>query len=294
MHLQQTKRGSRDSGGPQYYLHDLTPEVRKELRKRGKVAVALVTPYGATKSDYVAVDKDRKLNNAGKAVPGHVGHDRIQQGDAAESLGESIRKWYMLPHGDFEKISVQIEVQDRRFYVRPLDCKYADSGKIIKIPCVDRPLTFTLEYRSPFWLNQMVKIEKKQKGIVWWCIEEFRRIVKDHAKATRLPHIQETDILRSGGPLRHLGVTLGGYVGKGYDCKTEFQFLDFLPYIVPVELKRNSLGFQYQQAKYGKDELSRAVVLCATHSHKNVPSNIDVIELEALARFTASDLMAAK
>jgi hypothetical protein len=63
MHLQQTKRGSLASGGPQYYLHDLTPEVRKELRKRGNVPVALVTPYGATKSDYVAVDRDRKLNN---------------------------------------------------------------------------------------------------------------------------------------------------------------------------------------------------------------------------------------
>jgi len=64
-------------------------------------------------------------------------------------------------------------------------------------------------------------------------------------------------------------------------------------YWVPVELKRNSLGFQYQQQKYGKDELSRAVVLCATHGHKKVPPHIDVIELEALAQFSASELMAA-
>jgi hypothetical protein len=294
MHLQQTKRGSRASGGPQYYLHDLTPEVRKELRRRGGVEVALVTPYGATKSNYVAVDKDRKLDHAGKIVPGAVGHDRIQQGGAAESMGESIRKWYMLPSGDFERITVDIELRDKRFYVRPVDVKYADSGKTSKVPSVDKPLTFTMDYRSPLWLKQMVKVEKRQRGIVWWCIEEFRRIVKDHAKATRLPHIQETDILRASGPLRHLGVTLGGYVGKGYDCETEFRFLDYLPYNVPVELKRNSLGFQYQQAKYGKDELSRAVVLCATHGHKNVPSHIDVIELEALAQFMAADLMAAR
>jgi len=294
MHLQQTKRDSRASGGPQYYLHDLTPEVRKKLRKHGCVEVALVTPYGATKSDYVAVDKNRKLNRAGKVVEGSVGHDRVQQGHAGESMGESIRKWYMLPPGDFEKITIDIEVRDDRFYIRPLTCKYSNNGKILKILGDDRPLTFTLDYRSPLWLKQLVKVEKKQKGIVWWCIEEFRRIAKDHAKATRLPHIQETDILRAAGPLRHLGITLGGYVGKGYDCKTEFCFLDYLPYTVPVELKRNSLGFQYQQEKYGKDELSRAVVLCATHGHKKVPPNIDIIELEALAQFTASDLMAAR
>lgn len=88
-------------------------------------------------------------------------------------------------------------------------------------------------------------------------------------------------------------MTLGGYVGKGYDCLTEFHFLDYLPYLVPVELKRNSHGFKYQQEKYGKDQLSRAVVLCATHGHKEVPPHIDVIELEALAQFTASELMAA-
>jgi hypothetical protein len=41
-----------------------------------------------------------------------------------------------------------------------------------------------------------------------------------------------------------------------------------------------------------QDELSRAVVLCAIHGHKQVPVNIDVIELDALCqylpRFTAA------
>ena len=53
-------------------------------------------------------------------------------------------------------------------------------------------------------------------------------------------------------------------------------------YQVPVEIKRNSSGFQYQQQKYGKDELSRAVLLCAVHDHNQIPKNIDVIELAAM------------
>jgi hypothetical protein len=62
---------------------------------------------------------------------------------------------------------------------------------------------------------------------------------------------------------------------------TQFNFLDYPTYTVPIEIKRHSNGFQYQQQKYGKDELSRAVVLCADHNHKTLPQNIDVIELEA-------------
>src|SRR5437879_373402 len=94
VHLQQTKRGSRDTGGPQYYFHDLTGPVKTYLRKEGAVRLALVTPYGATKSDYFAVSKDHKLDPSGNIVTGKVEHDRIQKGHAGESIGESIRKWY--------------------------------------------------------------------------------------------------------------------------------------------------------------------------------------------------------
>jgi hypothetical protein len=60
---------------------------------------------------------------------------------------------------------------------------------------------------------------------------------------------------------------------------------------VPVELKRDSIGFHYQQLKYGKDELSRAVVLCAIHGHKQVPAHIDVIELAAFAGYAPQATM---
>lgn len=166
----------------------------------------------------------------------------------------------------------------------PLRCKYADSNKAKDIAKVDHPLTFTLDYVSSFWRKQLREINKLKPGLVLWCLEEICRIVQDHRPKTKLPHIQEPDILRASGPLTLLGMTLGGYVGKGYDCYTTFKFLNYPEYPVPVELKRTSKDFQYQQLKYGRDLLSRAVVLCATHDHRNVPRNIDVIELEALCQ----------
>lgn len=282
MHLQQTKRGSRGSGGPQYYFHELTGAVKTYLRAQGAVSVALVTPYGATKSNYFAVSTDRKLDTQKKPIPGNVGHDRIQQGGASESIGESIRIWYKLPPGDFERIDIDIDIIDDVFYLTPLTCKYASVKMERAITRVERPLTFTRDYVSPFWVQQLVQVNKKQPGIVAWALDEICRVVKDHRAKTKLPHIQETDILRASGPLKHLGVTLGGYVGKGYDCFTAFTFLNYPTYSVPVELKRNSTGFQYQQQKYGKELLSRAVVLCAIHDHKQVPRNIDIIELDAM------------
>ena len=80
-------------------------------------------------------------------------------------------------------------------------------------------------------------------------------------------------------------MALGPYVGKGYDCITDFSFLQYPTYRVPIEIKGHSKGFSYQQKKYGKDELSRAVVLCAFHDLKNVPRNIDVVELQALCDY---------
>ncbi len=78
---------------------------------------------------------------------------------------------------------------------------------------------------------------------------------------------------------------LGAYAGKGYDCEgTCFQFLQYPEYTIPLEIKRRSRDFKYQEKKYGKEELSRALILCAFHDHKVLPKHIDVIELEALCR----------
>lgn len=46
-----------------------------------------------------------------------------------------------------------------------------------------------------------------------------------------------------------------------------------------------SKGFTYQQSKYGKDELSRAVILCGIDDIGYVQPNIDIIELDAMCSY---------
>jgi hypothetical protein len=284
MHLQQTKRESIKSGGPQYYFHDLSELVKTYLRKKGAVKVALVTPYGATKTDFFAVGKDHKIDSKGKIVDGSVGHDRIQQGKAESSIGEAIRKWYNLKSGDFERIDVEIDFFDDCFYLRPIKTKYAANKREQIITRIERPLTFSHTYVSPFWKNQLTHLNKnRNQDFVLWSFKEICRVVSATKKNT--PHLQEPDLLRASGPLKLLGVSLGAYVGKGYDCYSQFEFQDYPEYSVPVEIKKFSKDFSYQQKKYGKDELSRAVILCAIDNLKNPHVNIDVIELDAMCGF---------
>ena len=255
------------------------------LRSKGAVRVALITPYGATKSDFFAVGSDHKLDSKWRPIPGNVGHDRIQQGRANESIGEAIRRWHCLPAGDFQRIDVDLEVRDDAFYLTPLKVHYAKKSRDRGIRRIDRPLTFTHDYQSPFWMRQIAGVESQSRDIRNWALGEICRVMRDHRPESRVPHVQEQDLLRASGPLKHLGVALGAYVGKGYDCLSEFSFLRLPPYTAPVEIKKRSQAFRYQEGKYGKDELSRAVILCATHDHGQLPPHIDVIELDALCAY---------
>lgn len=284
MHLQQTKRLSRKSGGPQYYFHDLQEAVRVYLRKKGAVPVALVTPYGPTKTAYVAVSCDKKLDGDGKPVPGNVGHDRIQQAKAPGSMGESVRAWYGLARGDFERIGVDVDICDDTFYLTPTDYKLAGNERSVPLAAAERPLTFPRDYVSKFWRDQLASLLRgKSKSTILWSLDEIRKIARAHIDKT--PHIQELDLLRAHGSLVQLGLALGPYVGRGYDCRSEFHFGSLPTYQVPVEIKRHSKGFRYQMQKYGREELSRAVVLCAIHDLHKVPRYVDVIELAAIAEY---------
>jgi hypothetical protein len=122
LHLQQTKAGSRASGGPQYYFHGLPRIVKEQLRAKGAFPVVLHTPYGIASSPFLAVDRDHKVGRHGTIVPGKVGHDRIQQAHGSESIGEAIRRWYAVPHGhDFERIDVEVSIHtDGHFILTPL------------------------------------------------------------------------------------------------------------------------------------------------------------------------------
>jgi hypothetical protein len=225
VHLQQTKKGSRATGGPQYWFHDLTDSVKTYLQQKGAVKVALVTPYGATKSDYLALFRDKKIDRkTQKLVPANAQHDRIQQGQANESIGESIRKWYNLENSDFDWIDIDVEIIEDIFYITPLSYKFSYSKKEREIKRVERPLTFTKDYVSPFWKEQIGNLDRE---LVIWSLAEICRVVKDHK--TKVPHIQETDILRAAGPLKHLGMALGVMLERAMIASQILTSSTFLP-----------------------------------------------------------------
>jgi hypothetical protein len=249
MHLQQTKRGSRASGGPQYYFHDLTKHIKRYLRDEKAVRVALVTPYGPTPSSFMALATDAKLSPEGKAIPGRVGHDRIQEAAAGESIGEAIRYWYKLKSGDFERISVEIEVLDDKFYLTPVGYKYAGARKTQRIQQPEFPLSFNDKKQSELWRRQLEHIRQTQPEMWRWSLEEICRVAQAHAQASGFRFVREEDLLRASGPLKVLGVELGPYGGKGFDCQGVFRFLNYEPYTAPIEIKKASSGFEYQQTK---------------------------------------------
>lgn len=230
----------------------------------------------------MAVSAAAKLAADGKVVKGAVGHDRIQQGGAAESIGEAIRKWYKLPMGDFERIEVEIQILDGKFYVTPVGYKYAGHahGRTIQRP--EFPLSFNNEKRSILWRRQLDHVKQARPEMWRWSLEEIGRVVTAHVGEHVPPNVQEQDLLRASGPLKVLGVECGPYVGKGYDCEGKFQFLSYEPYTAPIEMKKLSSGFEYQQKRYSPQQLSRVVILCARHDLVNVPANVDVIELAEL------------
>ena len=214
-------------------------------------------------------------------------HDRIQQASAGESIGEAVRYWYRLKSGDFERIDVEIEVIDDKFYLTPVGYKYASGAKTQVIQRPEFPLSFNDRRESELWHRQLEHIRQSQPQMWRWSLVENCRVAEGHPGEGGGQHVQEQDLLRASGPLKVLGVQLGPYVGKGFDCQGEFRFLDYEPYRVPIEIKKSSSGFRYQQSKYSQEQLSRAVILCAHHDLQNVPRNVDVIQLSTLCSVLA-------
>ena len=164
---------------------------------------------------FETVSEAHKLDKDQKPVPGNVGHDRIQQGKAAESIGEAIRYWYGLPAGQFERIDIEIDIIDDAFYLRPTICKYAETSRSITLAKVERPLTFTRDYISPFWRKQLEGVKKKESRLLEWSVREICRVSKDHRPDSKLPYIQEQDLLSSIGTFAPLRGSTGGIRWKG-------------------------------------------------------------------------------
>lgn len=287
MHLQQTKVASRKSGGPQYYFHNVDEPIKDFLRKKGVCDVVLQTPYGMALSPFKAVGAQNKWED-GAIKSGKVGHDRIQQAGADESIGEAIRKWYCLPKGDFERIDIEVVFQPQKlssgkkavhFVICPTSAKMRGK-QIIPLPASYRPLSIDKDYISPLWKKQLERSGQRQsKNDIKWVIDQIAIVVDDHLKES-YKNLHEADILRVSGALNAIGIQLGPYRTKDYDCDpSRFEFYNYPAYFCPVEIKKQSKDFRYQEQKYFP--LPRAVVLCLEHNHPKIPNHIDVIELKS-------------
>lgn len=278
MHLQQTKDRSLKSGGPQYFFHSVSPVIKEFLRRRGACPVVLMTPYGIAPSPFMAVGRDHKVTSEGKIVPGKVGHDRIQQAQAGQSIGEEIRNWYGLARtADFERIDVQASLHEEgHFIMTPSSVLFRGHKRARELEKPIAPLSFNRRQQSTLWRNQIQRVRAASPDDWGWAMEEITRVVLDH-KTSTFGRIHEADLQRTSGAFSKLGMRLGPYLVKGYDCASVFEFLDFPRYECPVEIKKQSRGFKYQMSRYSP--LPRAVVLCLDHDLVNVPDHIDVVEL---------------
>ena len=142
--------------------------------------MALLTPYGATPSTFMALSVDAKLGENGEVTAGRVGHDRIQQAGAGESIGEAIRYWYKLRSGDFERIDVEIDVIDDKFYLTPVGYKYASGAKARVIQRPEFPLSFNDRHESDLWRKQLEHVKESRPQMWRWSIEEICRIAEAH------------------------------------------------------------------------------------------------------------------
>jgi hypothetical protein len=286
MHLQQTKAGSRATGGPQYYLQGLSRHLKEFLQKRGSCPVLLQTPYGIARSSFIAVEAYHKISASGKTILGKVGHDRIQ---GEESIGEAIRYWYGLKgQGDFKSIEVEagIHPDGGHIVLTPTAVTMRGGKRAHILEKASLPLSFHRDHQSKLWKKQIEELRKSPAGNVAWAGAQIRRVVAEHQNATAR-NVHEADLLRVAGALSVLGLDLSLYLTKGYDCpESRFHFLNLPSYPCPVEIKKSSKRFDYQIMHY--TELPRAVVVCLNHDLVNPPEHVDVVELSTLGDYLGS------
>ena len=189
-----------------------------------------------------------------------------------------------MPSGDFERIDVEVNIhRDGHFILAPFRASLRGKAREVEIERPLYPLSFNHRHRSVLWRRQIEHRSKVETPDVEWARDEICRVVNDH-HGEKIKNILESDVLRAAGALSRLGVQLGPYVGKSYDCDpSRFQFLNLLPYFCPVEVKKHSRNFAYQMLRY--KPLPRAVVLCVDDNLVNSPDHIDVLELAELCKY---------
>jgi hypothetical protein len=281
MHLQQAKLGK--SGGPQYWLQQAPAHILEHIRRHRKCQVILQTPYGPVETPFNAVDPDHKIVE-GRIVKANAQHFRIQKGESKDSIGEAIRHWFALDADrDFERIEIKITFDSKsRFILAPIEVHWRKGSPKI-LPSTEAPLSFNARFESELWKEQIKRVWLANPDALAWTASQFKRFLQDYTQP-KLKLVSEADLLRLAGAFDHLGLRLGSYLLKGYDCPTSsFCFGDYPEYSCPVEIKKRASGFKYQIKNY--PTLPRAVVLCLDYDTRHPHEHVDFVEVRSLARF---------
>jgi hypothetical protein len=280
MHLLQSKEGT--SGGPQYWLQDIEKWLANNLEKEHACQIVLQTPYGITKTSFNLLHPDWKFGTHGKLKPANSQHYRIQADETNTSIGTAIQRWYGL-RTKIKRIDISVKPLEGRLILTPTGVTMVGTNRAKILERVSSPLSFHKDYQSKLWKKQIEVCRKESSTDVEWAASQIKRVVAGHAKREVL-NIHEADLIRTAGALSVLGLDLGVYLVKGYDCpSSQFCFSGLPVYPCPVEIKKRSLGFNYQIIQY--TNLPRVVVLCLEHDLVNPPEHVDVVELSTLAEY---------
>lgn len=273
--IEQTKKGSRKSGGPQYYLQGLSQNSGELLRRRRRCPVRLWTVYGIVETGLVAVSRN----------VGQVGHDRIQRAarqSKAASIAEQVAHWYLLRSSNVETIEFADSLDDDAFVISPTRITFYRGRRPQRIEKDSHPLSLTANHRSALLLEHFRSRREVCATCRPWAAGQISGLVADHRGASG--NVDERDLLRAGGALDKLGISLGLYRSKGVDCQdSAFRLCGYPRYACPVEIEERSRGFLAKH--HVRHRRQRLVVLCMEHDAPEVLSGYtDVIELRELAR----------
>lgn len=270
--IEQTKKGSRKSGGPQYYLQDLKETSSALLEKLARRPVRLWTPYGVVDSGLIAVS--RRV--------GSVGHDRVQSGGKVPSIADQIAYWFGLNRADIERIEFDDSLDANCFVIRPSQVKFFGRKARKTIYPDTSPLTVISGRHSALLVQHLLSDVDHRRRCRNWVKQQLDSLVREHEKALR--NVDERDLLRASGALDKLGVYLGMYRRQGIDCPdATFAFCGYPAYPCPVEIEERSSGFL--ATHHSKHRRERLVLLCMVHDAPEVLQGyVDVIELRELGR----------
>jgi len=270
--IEQTKKGSRKSGGPQYYLQDLSDNGRELLKARQRCPVRLWTPYGVVDSGLTAVS----------SAVGSVGHDRVQSGRRVRSIADQVAYWYCLDRSDIETIEFADSLDREAFVISPTKVRFFGKRKRPLILQKDSlPLSVISGHHSTVIKQNAVVVQESDPHLTNWARQQLISIVSDHSTDCR--DLDERDLLRASGSLEVFGIRLGRYRCKGIDCPDgTISLCGYPPYPCQIEVEEHSNGFLAEH--HAGHRSQRTLVLCMDHDARQVAQDyVDVVELREFA-----------